>query len=71
MLGCDETATQLAALKLTSKTHMENTMNILPVMKSLTMTSREIAELTGKRHDNVLRDIDELLKEICIADNFC
>jgi phage regulator Rha-like protein len=39
-------------------------MNILPVMKLLTMTSREIAELTGKRHDNVLRDIDELLKDI-------
>jgi len=39
-------------------------MNILPVMKLLTMTSREIAELTGKRYDNVLRDIDELLKDI-------
>lgn len=29
-----------------------------------TMTSREIAELTEKRHDHVLRDIDVLLKTI-------
>lgn len=26
------------------------------------MSSREIAELTGKRHDNVVRDIDKLNK---------
>ena len=29
-----------------------------------TMTSKEIAELTGKRHDNVLRDIDNILAHI-------
>ena len=29
-----------------------------------TMTSREIAELTGKRHDHVLRDIDSILKTL-------
>ena len=29
-----------------------------------TMTSREIAELTGKRHDHVLRDIDGILKTL-------
>lgn len=31
---------------------------------NLTMTSREVAELTGKRHDHVLRDIDNLLKTL-------
>lgn len=30
----------------------------------LSMTSREIAELTGKRHDNVLRDIDALIETL-------
>ncbi|KOR28100.1 hypothetical protein TI03_05510 [Achromatium sp. WMS1] len=39
-------------------------MNTLPVLKSLTMTSREIAELKGKRHADVLRDIDTLLKAL-------
>ena len=30
----------------------------------LTMTSVEIAELTGKRHDNVMADIRKMLVEI-------
>lgn len=38
----------------------------LSVLNStLTMSSREIAELTGKRHNNVLMDIDNLLKTLC------
>ena len=30
----------------------------------LTMTSREVAELTGKRHDNVMVDIRKMLSEL-------
>lgn len=32
--------------------------------RPLTMSSREIAELTGKRHDNVKRDIEKLLADL-------
>lgn len=32
----------------------------------LTMSSREIEELTGKRHDNILRDIRGMLEELDI-----
>ena len=28
------------------------------------MSSKEIAELTGKRHDHVLRDIDNIVKSL-------
>lgn len=38
-------------------------MNMLPTAV-LTMTSREIADLTGKRHDNVMRDIHAMLAEL-------
>lgn len=31
---------------------------------TVTMTSREIAELTGKRHDNVLVDIQKMLQQL-------
>ena len=38
-------------------------MNAL-LLHTLTMSSREIAELTGKRHDNVMRDTRKLLVEL-------
>ena len=34
------------------------------IPETLTMTSREIAELTGKRHDNVMRDTRNMLLEL-------
>ncbi|EIC5118274.1 Rha family transcriptional regulator [Salmonella enterica] len=34
-----------------------------------TMSSREIAELTGKRHDNVLRDIEKMARDLDIIDS--
>lgn len=39
-------------------------MNIALLQKKLTMSSVEIAELTGKRHDNVMRDISNMLHSI-------
>lgn len=37
---------------------------LITANNQLTMSSREIAELTGKRHDNVKSDIEKLLKDL-------
>ena len=39
-------------------------MQLATIPQNLTMTSREIAELTGKEHRNVLRDIRTMLTEL-------
>lgn len=45
-------------------------MNGSEIIKNETMTSVEIAEVTGKRHDNVVRDIQNILKQGVDALNF-
>ena len=42
-------------------------MNLIPNITS--MSSKEIAEITGKRHDHVLRDINEMMKQLEISPN--
>jgi anti-repressor protein len=39
-------------------------MNTLPTNSIVTMSSREIADLTGKRHDNVKRDVEKMIAEL-------
>lgn len=42
--------------------------SLINAVEVKTMSSREIAELTGKRHDNVLRDIEKMAKDLEILD---
>lgn len=44
-------------------------MHIQVINSQKTMTSREIAELTGKRHDNVLADIRKMLSDLGSPEN--
>jgi len=42
----------------------QHSTNSLPATNIVTMTSREVAELTGKLHKHVLRDIDVLIETL-------
>lgn len=54
---------------MNTRTATELTPTLYNISKE-TMTSLEIAEVTGKRHDAVLRDIRNLLKQGVAAHNF-
>lgn len=43
-------------------------MNLMSAQTTVTMTSLEIAKFTGKRHDNVKRDVEEMLKQLGFID---
>lgn len=49
---------------------MKRINEIVQIGQKTTMTSLEIAEVTGKRHDAILRDIRNLLKQGVDAHNF-
>lgn len=52
----------LNALKIDAS----NSRGGVEVNLKYTMTSREVAELTGKRHDNVVRDIEKTFTDLKI-----
>jgi Rha family phage regulatory protein len=43
---------------------MSNLPTTFTSPEAITMTSREVAELTGKDHRNVMRDIREMLEQL-------
>lgn len=45
-----------------------NTLAKFENAEALTMSSREIAELTSKRHDLVLRDVEKMIFTLGITD---
>lgn len=47
----------------------ELTMNIITTNANPTMSSREIAELTGSTHDNVLKTVRRLIAEGVVSEN--
>lgn len=44
--------------------------NIITITQAQTMSSLQIAELTGKKHQHVLRDIRKLIEQGCTETNF-
>lgn len=44
-------------------------MNIIPMQNELTMSTREIADVTGSKHDNVLKTVRELTSRGLISGN--
>ncbi|WP_256384397.1 Rha family transcriptional regulator [Photobacterium toruni] len=42
-------------------------MNALTIQNEMTMSSRDISELTNKRHDNVMRDIENMLDALNLS----
>ncbi|HAX6854437.1 TPA: Rha family transcriptional regulator [Escherichia coli] len=53
--------------KMTTTTHFILLGLVVDNTKPLTMSTLQIAKLTGKSHDNVLRDIRVMYKELGIS----